>query len=479
MRLSAEAFNACRVLVLGDLVLDLFVYGEIERISPEAPVPVLRARSSKYSPGGAANVAANIAALGAKPTLIGVVGADQGAAELAAAIGGEQKGIAFRPVADKSRRTIMKTRYIAGAQQVVRVDHEDTAAIEGAVEDDVLAAFEAALPHCDVVIISDYAKGLFTDRVLRGAIDKARRAGRPVLVDPKRTRLADYRGATIIKPNRKELKAATGLPCNQDEEAERAASQVIAETDAMILLTRSEQGMSLFRAHHAPVHARAEAREISDVSGAGDTVIAVLAVALAAGMEVEAAIGVANAAAGIVVGKLGTATVQIAELNRELETSDRGFRNRILDWDAAQRQREEWRKQGLLVGFANGCFDLIHPGHIALLAQARASCDRLIVALNSDDSIKRLKGPDRPLQNEQARAFVMASIEHVDAVTLFDEDTPLELIETIKPDVLIKGSDYREDQVVGGDLVKSWGGRVVLADLVPNQSTTSIVKRSR
>ena len=479
MRFFAETFNACRVLVLGDLLLDLFVYGEIERISPEAPVPVLRARSSKYSPGGAANVAANIAALGAKPILIGVVGADQSAAELAAAIGGEEKGIAFRPVADASRRTIMKTRYIAGAQQVVRVDHEDTHAIEGAIEDDVLAAFDAALPFCDVVIISDYAKGLFTDRVLRGAIDRARRAGRPVLVDPKRTSLADYRGASVIKPNRKELKAATGLPCHADEEAEHAAVQVIAETGAMILLTRSEQGMSLFRSHQAPVHARAQAREISDVSGAGDTVIAVLAVAMAAGVDIEDAIRAANAAAGIVVGKLGTATVQVAELNRELETSDRGFQNRVLDWDAASRQREEWRKQGLTVGFANGCFDLIHPGHIALLAQARAACDRLIVALNSDSSIKRLKGQDRPLQSEQARAFVMASIAHVDAVTLFEEDTPLELIKTVKPDVLIKGSDYREDQVVGGDEVKSWGGRVVLADLVPNQSTTSIVKRSR
>jgi D-beta-D-heptose 7-phosphate kinase/D-beta-D-heptose 1-phosphate adenosyltransferase len=463
---------------LGDLVLDLFVYGSIERISPEAPVPVLTANSFKYSPGCAANVAANIASLGARPTLMGVVGSDQNARELASALGGEEKGINFVPIVDQSRRTIIKTRYIAGSQQVVRVDQEDTSSIGTSVEDQLLEAFGAAVGDCDVVIISDYKKGVLTDRVLRGAIALARQADRPVLVDPKRTRLADYRGATLIKPNRKELRAATGLPCETDEEAEVAAGRAVAETDAMILLTRSEQGMSLFQQHRAPLHARAEAREITDVSGAGDTVIAVLSVAVAAGLEIGKAVTVANTAAGIVAGKLGTATLQIAELNRGLDANSHGFDSRILDLETALRCRAEWRQQGLVCGFTNGCFDLIHPGHITLLAQAKKVCDRLIVALNSDDSIRRLKGPKRPLQHERARAYVMASVGHVDGVMIFEEDTPLRLIEALKPDVLVKGADYREDQVVGGDLVKSWGGQVLLVDLVENQSTTSIVKRS-
>jgi D-beta-D-heptose 7-phosphate kinase/D-beta-D-heptose 1-phosphate adenosyltransferase len=461
------------------LVLDRFVYGDVERISPEAPVPVLRVRSSRALPGCAANVAANVAALGARATLIGVVGADREAGELASILAAGPDGIAYVPVTDSGRHTALKTRYIAGGQQVVRADREDSHAISAEAEGRVMEAFEAMLPDCDVVVVSDYNKGLLTDRVLHGVIERARAAARPVLVDPKRTRLADYRGATVIKPNRKELTAATGLLCISDEEVETAAAQVIAGTGATVLLTRSEQGMSLFRAGAAPVHARADAREVFDVSGAGDTVMAVVAAALAAGIDLEEALPVASTAAGIVLGKLGTATVGITELSRTWEVAGHGFASRIVGLDAAVRRREEWRRQGLVCGFTNGCFDLIHPGHISLLAQAKRACDRLIVALNSDGSVRRLKGPGRPLQAEQARGYVMASIAHADLVLIFEEDTPLVVIEALRPDVLVKGADYKEDQVVGADLVKSWGGRVVLANVVPEQSTTTLVRRSR
>lgn len=478
VQFSSETFHAARVLVIGDLVLDRFVYGDVDRISPEAPVPVLRVRSSKALPGCAANVAANIAALGAQATLIGTVGADAEARELASVLA-RSPAVAFLPVTDDTRRTMVKSRFIAAGQQVVRADQEDTHVIDAPTEGRVLEAFAAGLEGCTAVVISDYSKGLLTDRVLRVVIEKARSAGIPILVDPKRPDLGDYRGATLIKPNRKELSLATGLPSHTDAEAEAAARRVIAHTGAMLLMTRSEQGMSLFRDGLAPIHARAEAREVFDVSGAGDTVIAVVATALAAGIDIEDALTLANAAAGIVVGRIGTATVSAEDLIRAANAPGHGLTSRMVDLETAIRRREAWRTQGLVCGFTNGCFDLIHPGHISLLAQAKAACDRLIVALNSDQSVQRLKGPERPLQKEQARGYVMASIEHVDLVVLFNQDTPLELIDALRPDVIVKGADYREDQVVGGELVKSWGGKVVLADIVPNQSTSSLVRRSR
>ncbi|MBX9589765.1 MAG: D-glycero-beta-D-manno-heptose-7-phosphate kinase [Hyphomonadaceae bacterium] len=479
MQISAKTFAGCRILVIGDLVLDRFTYGDVDRISPEAPVPVLRVHSTKVSPGCAANVATNVTALGARAILIGVVGADQEARALTSTIAADFEGITFIPVTDTGRQTATKTRYIAAGQQVLRADREVTHAVDEATENRVLEAFRAALKNCDVIVISDYNKGLLTDRVLRAVIDEARQANRPVLVDPKRVRLAEYRGATLIKPNRKELVAATGLPCSSNQEAAEAARQVVQATGAMILLTRSEQGMSLFRAGTPPLHVRGEAREVFDVSGAGDTTIATLAVALAAGLPIEGGVNLANTAAGIVVGKVGTATVRIAELTRALGATAHGFHGRIVDLETALRRREEWRQQGLVCGFTNGCFDLIHPGHISLLAQAKRLCDRLIVALNSDQSVRRLKGPDRPLQVEQARAYVMASIEHPDLVVIFEEDTPLALIEALRPDLLVKGADYREDQVVGAELVRSWGGKVALADIVPDHSTTGLVQRSR
>jgi D-beta-D-heptose 7-phosphate kinase / D-beta-D-heptose 1-phosphate adenosyltransferase len=476
--LADDKFAAARILVIGDVALDRYVYGDVARISPEAPVPVLRVRSTRTSPGCAANVAANISSLGGNAAIVGVVGDDSEATQLRASMQHFAPPVQLMLVTDNSRPTTVKTRFVASGQQVVRADYEETRPIAAAVEDHVFVNYSAALKWCECVIVSDYNKGLLTDNVLSEVIARAKVADKPVLVDPKRTQLADYRGATILKPNRSELRASTGMACETDEEARRAATQVIAATGAIVLLTRSEQGMSLFQAGAEPVHQRTEAREVFDVSGAGDTVAAVVGLAMATGLDMVEAMRLANAAAGVVVAKHDTATVTIPELSRALASSLHGFESRVMARDAALKQREAWRRQGLEVGFTNGCFDLIHPGHISLLKQAKGACDRLIVALNSDHSVRRLKGPTRPLQGEDARAYVMAAIEHVDLVTLFDEDTPLELIAALKPDLLVKGEDYTEGQVVGADIVRAWGGRVVLAKLVPEQSTTRLVRRS-
>jgi D-beta-D-heptose 7-phosphate kinase/D-beta-D-heptose 1-phosphate adenosyltransferase len=475
--LDKDKLAATRILVLGDVALDRYVYGDVARISPEAPVPVLRVRSVQASSGCAANVAANIAALGGHATLIGVVGSDGEAAQLVQALQGHGTPVRSMLVPDGSRPTSVKTRFVAAGQQVVRADQEETGPIGPQIEERLIDAYAEALKSCQAVILSDYNKGVLTDRVLQEAIARAGAAHTPVLVDPKRADLAAYRGATLLKPNRAELSVATGHPCNSDADARQAADMAIAATGAMVLLTRSEQGMSLYRRGAVPVHQPTSAREVFDVSGAGDTVAAVAGLAMAQRLDMVEAMRLANAAASIVVGKHGTATVGFPELARASSPSP-DFENRILSRDAAARQRDAWRRQGLRVGFTNGCFDLIHPGHISLLKEARQNCDRLIVALNSDRSVCRLKGPSRPLQGEEARAYVLAAMSDVDLVTLFDADTPCELIAGLRPDVLIKGADYTEDQVVGADLVKSWGGRVVLARIVPEQSTTRLVRRS-
>jgi D-beta-D-heptose 7-phosphate kinase/D-beta-D-heptose 1-phosphate adenosyltransferase len=368
---------------------------------------------------------------------------------------------------------------------MLRVDREHLTPCPAAVEDRLIEDVEEALEGCGALVLSDYGKGVLSDRVLQAAFALAKACGAPVIVDPKRKSFADYRGAAYITPNRRELSEAVRLPTETDEEAAGAAAEAIAQSGAAILLTRSEKGMSLFRSGAAPIHLPAEAREVFDVSGAGDTVVAVVAAALAAGLRIERAMRLANAAAGIVVGKVGTATASPAELAAALDGPER----RTLLADAmthaphasiaeAQARVADWRRQGLTVGFTNGCFDLLHPGHVSLLAQAAGACDRLIVALNADVSVRRLKGDSRPIQPLDARARVIGALRGVDLVVAFEEDTPLELIRALEPDVLVKGADYREDQVVGADVVKARGGRVVLAALVEGQSTTALTKRA-
>jgi D-beta-D-heptose 7-phosphate kinase/D-beta-D-heptose 1-phosphate adenosyltransferase len=466
------------VAVIGDVMLDHYVYGRVTRLSPEAPTPVLHVQSERHVLGGAANVAANIAALGGQALLVGVIGADAAGdifTRQVSALAAVQADL----IIDPARPTILKTRYLGGQYQLVRVDRESAAAIANKVAEQALNAARHAIAAADIVVLSDYGKGLLSDAVLAALFAAAQTHGKPVIVDPKRARLSDYRGASVITPNRKELSAAVGLACETDAEAAAAAAEAQAVSGADILLTRSEKGMALYRAGEAPLHLKAEAREVFDVSGAGDTVVAAYALSLAAGLSAGEALQIANTAAGVVVQKLGTATVSPDELAAALTHGERAAPAIVTPRAQALAHRAQWAAEGLSVGFANGCFDLLHPGHIALIGQAAAASDRLIVALNSDASVARLKGPTRPIQALAARAQVIGAIKGVDLVVAFEEDTPLDLITALKPDVLVKGADYREDQVVGADIVKAHGGRVLLAELTPGQSTSAIVAKSK
>lgn len=471
-------FHAARILVIGDVILDRYVTGAVHRLSPEAPIPVLRPLNDRCTLGGAANVALNIATLGGHATLIGVIGDDSAGDEVQRLVAATP-GIESALVRVAGRPTTSKTRFMTGSHQLLRLDEEVTSALDEAGLAAVIQAVERSLDGADVIILSDYAKGALCDGVLGAVLTRAVTAGKLVIADPKRPDFAAYRGAAILTPNEHEVRVATRIEADHDTEADRAGRVALEATGGeAVLVTRSSKGLTLVRRDQEALHIATRAREVADVSGAGDTLVAALAVALGAGAELPEAAMLANATAGISVGKQGTATVSRQELLHTLHLDDLVATDRkVVSLEEAVEQVAEWHRRGLKVGFANGCFDLIHPGHVRLLSEARAACDRLIVALNTDASVARLKGPSRPLQNEMARATVMASMAPVDLVTLFDEDTPLEMIQALRPDILVKGSDYTVDQVVGGDLVHAWGGRVVLVTLREGHSTTGTIKR--
>lgn len=474
---TVRNFGAARVLVLGDVMLDRYVSGEASRLSPEAPIPVLRPTRRRATLGGAANVALNIVTLGGQAKLVGVVGNDADGAELTRLLA--CSGVTPLLVVAEDRRTTSKTRFMVGHHQLLRLDEETTAPISEASGAQVLRQFHQALAASDVVVLSDYAKGVLSDGVLKGVLAAARAAGRAVISDPKRNDFIAYRGTTVLTPNELEVRHATGIDAADDPGAERAGRRALDDTGCeAVLVTRSARGLTLVRRDAPPLHVPARAREVADVSGAGDTLVATLAVALGAGAALPEAAMLANVGAGISVGKPGTATVSREELLGVLHLADLlATEHKIATAEQATQRAAAWRAQGQRVGFANGCFDLIHPGHVRLLTEARARCDRLIVALNTDASVKRLKGPSRPLQNETARATVMASLAQVDMVVLFAEDTPMRLIRALRPDVLVKGADYTIDQVVGADLVQSWGGIVLLVELEAGHSTTGTIRR--
>jgi D-beta-D-heptose 7-phosphate kinase/D-beta-D-heptose 1-phosphate adenosyltransferase len=471
-------FSRARVLVVGDVILDRYVVGGVSRLSPEAPIPVLRPATRRATLGGAANVALNIATLGGHAILVGVTGDDDAGSAIKTLLA-ESDGIEAALVVDPGRPTTAKTRFMAGSHQLLRLDEETSGALDAATAAVVLARIEQALPHADIIVLSDYAKGVLCDAVLAGTLALAARFGRTVIADPKRADFSAYRGATILTPNEHEVRSATRIEADHDAEADRAGRSALEATEGeAVLVTRSARGITLVRRDRPALHLPTRAREVADVSGAGDTLVAALAVAIGAGATLPDAARLANVTAGISVGKQGTATVTRQELLSTLHLRDLvATDSKVATLEEAQARVAAWHDMGLRVGFANGCFDLIHPGHVRLLNDARAACDRLIVALNTDASVKRLKGPHRPLQTETARATVMASMTPVDLVTLFDEDTPLEMIQALKPDVLVKGSDYTVDQVVGGDLVREWGGKVVLVTLQEGHSTTGTINR--
>jgi len=475
-------FSNAKILCLGDVMIDRFAYCQTERISPEAPVPVLLLEGIRSMLGGAGNVARNIAALGGKAILMGLQGRDAVAREVDALID-ELPGLTSRMVTSKNRPTICKTRYLAGHQQIVRIDEERTHPLDAEEETALIDAARGALAEVNAVILSDYGKGVLSPGIIESVISRARAIGVPVYVDPKADDFRRYRGATCITPNQKELALASHLPVGSDLEVVAAAAKVMQEAEtAAILATRSDKGMALVEASGDAYLEAARAREVYDVSGAGDTVIAVLALACASGHSMPQAMRLANTAAGIVVSKLGTATVELDELMLELsrDVRDKEWHHaKYFSAAEAETLVRRWKNHGLRVGFTNGCFDIVHAGHVSLLAAARAQCDRLIVALNTDESTKRLKGPERPVNGLADRSAVIAAVESVDAVISFDDDTPLELIRRLKPDVLIKGGDYTVETTVGADVVQEYGGRVVLIDLIEGRSTTRLINAIR
>ncbi|OZB28926.1 D-glycero-beta-D-manno-heptose-7-phosphate kinase [Acidiphilium sp. 34-64-41] len=447
------------VLVVGDLMLDRYVYGRVERVSPEAPVPILSVTREISMPGGAGNVVRNLTALEAATAFVSVVGDDQEGSDLTALIGG-QPNVEPWLLVENGRATTVKTRYIAAGQHLIRADRELITALPAKLGERLLKIASDAMAATSVTVLSDYRKGVLAPDLARALIANAAAIGRKVVVDPKGSDWSHYAGADVITPNRRELAAATGLDLDDEPSIVAAARGLIAKFGfGAVLCTRAEDGMSLITAT-TERHYPAEASEVYDVSGAGDTVVAVLAAGLAAGLSLEVAARLSNIAGGLVVGKVGTAVARPNDLIDAVKPASGALRKVVTRQVAAEAAE-------------------LHPGHIHLLEQCRAACDRLIVGINADNSVRRLKGASRPVQPEAARAAVLASLASVDLVVIYEEDTPLEVLDVIRPDVLVKGADYTHDTVVGAREVESWGGKVMLANLLAGHSTTATVQRLR
>jgi D-beta-D-heptose 7-phosphate kinase / D-beta-D-heptose 1-phosphate adenosyltransferase len=466
-----------RVVVVGDIMLDRYIWGEVERVSPEAPVPVVRASHRSEQPGGAANVAMNIVGLGAQATLLGFRGDDAEGIALEACL--SRSGVVSAMMPISTHPTSCKLRILGGRQQMLRLDTEQTDGYPAEAHAGLLRGFESALESADAVVLSDYAKGVLSEGFCRHAIAAARRRGIPLLVDPKQRDFSRYRGATAICPNLAELSVATGAPVRDVEALLDAGQKLVPALDLSCLVaTMSEKGIAILWENSRFI-APAMARQVFDVSGAGDTAIATLVLAMASGLTMEAAVRLANVAASIVVGKVGTIPVTrdelITGLMPEIELQ---AQEKVLSLEALRARASAWRAEGQSIVFTNGCFDLLHIGHITLLEDARREGDRLVVAINSDASVSALKGPTRPIVGERERGRILAALAAVDAVVVFGEPTPLRVIEVLRPDVIVKGGDYTEDSIVGANEVRSWGGRVKIVPIVEGFSTTKLIARA-
>ncbi len=460
--------NTTRIVVVGDIMLDRFIHGTVDRISPEAPVPVLNLKGEHNMPGGAANVARNLAHLGVDVTLIGLVGKDTNADTLALAIA-EEPAITYRPLAIQNRMTTVKTRFTASGQQILRVDEETNQPVLQNTYKRLLKMVERALKNADALILSDYNKGIIDHSTAQAMIELANDAGVQVIADPKKTDPTVFKGASLMTPNLSEFKAMVPLATNTTADIAFAAKSLVKSNkmDA-ILVTMGPEGMMYVEKNAPPQHITSIAKSVYDVSGAGDTVIASFTAALAAGASPINAMSLANTAAGLVVGKSGTATTMLGEILAE--TAPRYAK----DESDVLALVNIWRDTSMKIGFTNGCFDVLHPGHLRVLEKAAATCDRLVVGLNSDASTRKLKGPSRPLQHEGRRAAVLAALPMVDAVIVFNTPTPAQVIKNITPDVLIKGGDYNADEIVGAKHVNDHGGKVVIVPTRAGFSTTRL-----
>ncbi len=468
-------------IVVGDLMLDEYLWGKAGRISPEAPVPVVDVSHEDLRLGGAGNVVNNLCSLGCKVTVCSVVGDDADARVLQSLLSKSSVNTAG-VIYDACRKTSRKTRIIASNQQMMRIDRESRVDLSAESEAKLLQHINNYLTvsdkdlSVDVVFISDYGKGVLTDSLLSAIIAAGKLKNIPVVVDPKGSDYSRYKGATLLTPNRAEASQAAGIVISDDQSLSRAGEKILKDIELeSLVLTRSEEGMSLFQRDQQQVDIATMAREVFDVSGAGDTVLSLIGVGLAASLNLQQAATVANIAAGIVVAKVGTSTVSCREIIQTLNDVGVVSESKIQEFNSLSDILFHARANGKNVVFTNGCFDLLHAGHVSYLQRARGLGDLLVLGLNSDDSVRRLKGPSRPLVQQDDRAQVMAALACVDYVVIFDEDTPLNLIETLRPDILVKGGDYTPETVVGREQVESWGGRVELIDFVAGCSTTGIV----
>ena len=464
-----------KVLVIGDLMLDKYVLGDVDRISPEAPIPIMKVDKTFLVPGGAGNVARNLNSLGVKTNFISIVGQDDSGRKLIKSIS-KNSNVFANIIVDKNRKTSIKTRYIGNNQQLLRTDQETIQKLPNDIEKKIFLYFSTAIKKSDLVILSDYGKGMFFGGFCQHLIKYSLKLKKRVIVDPKNFDFSVYKGAYCITPNIKEAFNATNIHVNDDLSAEKCGLYIINKNlSKKILLTRGKNGLSViekFKATHFP----ANAEEVYDVSGAGDTVVASFAACIAANIDIQTAAEFANINAGIVVKKSGTASIETKEIYSIFNQRNKpNTENKVFKILNIQKIVLEWKNKGLKVGFTNGCFDILHSGHIESLKHASNNCDKLIVALNSDISIKKIKGKDRPVQDELSRVKIISSLSIVDAVILFNEETPIKLIKKIKPDYLIKGADYRISDIVGSDIIDSWGGKVIRSKLVKNISTSKLI----
>ena len=477
---SALVHTHGHALVIGDVMLDRYLIGSVGRISPEAPVPIVLLNSQNERAGGAANVAANLALLGIKTHLIGCVGDDSEAKSLSKLIA--DAGIENSLVVSKTRPTIAKTRVVSGHQQMMRLDQESSSVFTKEEIDALQANIHAALEACPkIVILSDYAKGLLSETVCQAIIKICNAQKIPVLVDPKGHDYTKYVGATALTPNKKETAEACSTTISDADLITKASALKSCIKLQFLAVTRGDEGITLIDdgiINNGVHHIAASAKQVFDVSGAGDTVIATLAAGLMHGLNPLEALTVANLAAGVVVGKVGTVPITKTDLIEALQAEQGSEQaHKICDLTQLLAKVASWKSQNQKIVFTNGCFDLLHAGHVTYLEAAKKRGDKLILGLNTDRSVSAIKGPTRPVVHENDRARVLAALESVDAVILFDEDTPLNLINAIKPNVIAKGSDYSASEVVGGREVESWGGQIALIDLVAGRSTTGILNK--
>lgn len=476
-----DAFTRITVFVIGDVMLDEYLTGSVERISPEAPVPVLKVEGEVLRLGGAANVALNLHTLGAGVRLFGTVGDDPEGSALLKLLEGRGIGNAGI-VKDNTKPTTKKSRLVAGNQQMLRVDREVPAECSPVVHSELLVRLAASIDEHppEAIILSDYAKGLLSDELAAEIIKLGGEKGIFIAVDPKGRDFTKYRGTSLITPNRKEVETATGIAITSGESLGRAFEAIFSCTGAeTVVITRGREGMSYCVKGGDPATISPVAREVYDVTGAGDTVVSTLVLGLVASMGIEDSVRLANAAAGVVITQLGTASVTPIELEEAASQALAGTSGKIVPRDLLVPIIAGHRTGGSSVVFTNGCFDLFHFGHLSLILQASKLGDILVVALNTDESVRRLKGPGRPLINEGDRARLVAALEDVDYVTFFDEDTPLELIQSLMPDIVVKGGDYSPEEVVGGKFVEGYGGRVEIVPVVDGISTSGLIERIR